>query len=411
MLDKFATGPWKIVLSVLLFPLLFEETFLYYAWGVGDIWWLALAKKVLILLPTLAIIFACWVTIACVLTVPFRHRRGQFLTALIVTWWDLGRSIASFWGGIIKFTFYLLGWLFNLVRIIVMGIWLLIQDIILSPFRMAKDVSSGAFRPGTPWIAAIMTIIWVILETAIFTYVLTSLVEDVLAGFVDVTPGSRGLQLILFLFLFFLVMGSYAVLEALGKAIKSRDYQRIAQNVILEIITMLFEVVFLYREFVDALVPWFAQHSGGDFSLGILGIIFIAMTVWFGIRSMTWFLFAGAGTPTLLAIIWRTGLQGQSHGGGDHGRGKGGDRGETLVFIHTAIDRLKKDIDWIHHKGDEMLGAFVLPPIQILAAAVNFCTLFLFANHLFELPFKSIKEVVDAKALLGRAKKANTADE
>ncbi len=390
----------KLIMSILLFPTLFQEAFIKFAWGNEDLWWILTLKRLLILLPTVAIIFACWGSLACLLTVPFRHRRTQLLSAIVITWWDLGRSIFSFWAGLVKFIFYLTGWIFNFVRLMLYAIWFLIQDIILSPFRVARDVGQGYFRPGIPWIAVIMTILWSLLEATVFTYVMTPLVKDVLAGMASGELSESVLQVPLFFMLFAFILGSYAVLATWGEGFKSKDISKIIQIGTFELFVVMFEVMFLYREFVDALVPWFAQHSGGQFQLGLVGTILIATFAWLGIRGMTWFLFAGSGTPTIMAIIKRTGLTSDS-------RDKGqtvAKREETFAFINAAIDKIKKDIDWVHTRGNELLGALVLPPLQILAAMINFCTLFLFSNHLFELPFANIKDIAQAKILLNKVK-------
>ena len=402
MQDNLQAMLTKIIMSILLFPTLFQGNFIRFAWGSDELWWILTLKRLLILLPTAAIIFACWGSLACLLTVPFRQRRTQFLSAIVITWWDMGRAIFSFWAGLVKFIFYFFGWIFNFLRLMIYAIWFLIQDIVLSPFRMARDVGQGYFRPGIPWIAVIMTILWSLLEATVFTYVMTPLVKDVLAGMASGELSESVLQAPLFCMLFAFILGSYAVLASWGEGFKKKDIGKIIQIGAFELFVVMFEVMFLYREFVDALVPWFAQHSGGQFQLGLFGTIIIAVFAWLGIRGMTWFLFAGAGTPTIMAIIKRTGLTSDSH---DKGR-TGSKREETFAFINAAIDKIEKDIDWVHMRGNELLGALILPPLQVLAAMINFCTLFLFSNHLFELPFNSIKDISQAKILLSKVKQS-----
>jgi len=51
-------------LSILFFPLFFQNLFFNFSWGANDEPWLMILKRTLILMPVLAIIFACWVTIA-----------------------------------------------------------------------------------------------------------------------------------------------------------------------------------------------------------------------------------------------------------------------------------------------------------------------------------------------------------
>ena len=51
-------------------------------------------------------------------------------------------------------------------------------------------------------------------------------------------------------------------------------------------------------------------------------------------------------------------------------------------------------------KGEELLTSLMLPPLQVIAAGVNFCTMLLISRHLFELPFKSISAIASSKTLL-----------
>jgi hypothetical protein len=83
----------------------FQEAFINFAWGAEDEFWIMLLKRLFLLLPAFAVILACWLTIACFLTVLVRHKRQAFVTSLFVTWWDLGKSIVTFWGGIFKFKY------------------------------------------------------------------------------------------------------------------------------------------------------------------------------------------------------------------------------------------------------------------------------------------------------------------
>lgn len=399
MLDRL-DGTSKFILSVLCFPLLFQEPVLSFAWGAHDPTVVTVLKRTLLLLPTSAIVFACWLTAASLLSVIVRHQRRNFLAKLFITWWDLGRAIFSFWGGLLKFLFQLLGWSFGFMRIVVFGLWLAIQDVILSPLRVAKEMGQVYVQPGTPWIAVMMTLLWCILEAVVFTFVTTSLVTDVLEGLTEGAFNVSMMQFILFLMMLAFVIGSYAIVSTLEQAIKIKDVKQIVLVSIVEVFTMIFEVMFLYREFVDALVPWFAQHSGGQFSLGIFGTLAIAGTAWLGIRGMTWFLFAGTGTPTIMAIIKRTGLN-------DSGKKVNWSKGEQFTFVKTALETIKSEIDWVHETGDEMLSTFILPPLQVVAATVNFCTLLINGTHLFSLPFESFQDLANAEELFARVRKDN----
>src|SRR5207245_5582605 len=83
------------------------------------------------------------------------------------------------------------------------------------------------------------------------------------------------------------------------------EIKLIVQMVLVELFVMFFEVMFLYRELVDAITPWIAQQTGERFRLGIAFTLSVATFGWVGIRGMTWFLFGQYGTPPLLAFISR----------------------------------------------------------------------------------------------------------
>ena len=49
-----SSGIVKVILSVLFFPMYFQESFVSFAWGAGDQLWLMSAKRVFLLLPAMA---------------------------------------------------------------------------------------------------------------------------------------------------------------------------------------------------------------------------------------------------------------------------------------------------------------------------------------------------------------------
>lgn len=397
MFDSVAT-PYRYLLYCLVFPIFFQAQAMAWVWGADDELIMALLKRTFLLLPVAAIVFGSWLTIACLLTVVIRQNRRQYVSTLFITWWDLARATFSFWGGTIKFVFMLCGWILAFVRMAIVGLWLCIQDIFLAPLRAVKGVGDLATKRGTPWIAVIMTLAWCALEAFVFTYVMSGLVIETLSNLTGTDLDSNIVQTVLYFMLLAFVIGSYAIVASLEMAVKSRNVKQIVLVMIVEFVALVFEVLFLYREFVDAITPWFAQHAGEDFKLGIVPILLIASLVWAGIRGMTWFLFAAHGTPTIMAIIQRTGLD-KSGGGGVSFKGE-----DHFLFIKTAVDRIRKDIDWCHDKGDEILSAFILPPLQIVAAAINFATMLISAKHLFQLPFKSYKDMLHADSLINRVK-------
>lgn len=411
MLDRL-DGPWRIIASVILFPVFFQENFIEFAWGANDPEWMMLLKRFLILLPTLALIFGCWATVVSLFSIIIRQSRRDFMANLFITWWGLGRAIFAFWGGILKFIFQVLGWIGGFIRIFIFGILLLLKDTILLPVRIISDISHGSFKPGIPWIALNLMMVWALLEALIFTIVMTPLIQDVMGALAGTELGGWTLQVPLYLTFCIFVLGSYSVLYSFGEAIQKKEWFKVANYFLVEVIVALVEVVFFYREFVDALVPWFAQHAGQGFELGIFGTLGIAFAAWLGIRAMTWFLFGAAATPFLMAMMHRSGLAEGTAGGEKKSlllqalRRDGGEDKKLMVFIHEFIQKIKEDMDWVEEKGHNMLSALLIPPLHIVAACLNFCSLILTNQHLFELPFETYKDLVAAKSVLTQFKKS-----
>jgi len=392
-------GIMKAVLSVLFFPLLFQDAFVTFAWGSGEQFWIMIGKRVFLLLPVLSIILGCWATIACLPTVLIRQNRRQFLTGLLLTWWDLGKSIVSFWGGTINFLFNLTVGLLQLSKVLIFGIWSSIQEIIFTPFRMLRAVGQNVFGSPVPWIAVYMTFFWCFLEAFIFTYVTTPLVLDVFSNITGENLNLNFVRIPLFVFLLFVILGSYAVLATFVDSMKKKNLSTIIGVGAIEVVVLFVEVVFLYREFVDSLVPWFAQYSE-NFEPGILGILGISCFVWFGIRSLSWFLFASHGTPTILYMIQGKGVVILNRSEASKSR---------LESISPQfVQQIKSEMAWIKDKGDELMTAFMLPPLQIVAASINFWTLLLNSRHLFELPLQSMSNVTKTKVMLENMSAART---
>lgn len=386
-----ATGVTKIILSVLLFPMHFQQTFIAFAWSAGDELWMTLGKRLFLTLPVMAIILGCWTSIACLLTVPVRQNRREFVTALFMTWWDLGKSIVFFWGGVLKFAFSLIVALLGLTKMLVFGLWAVLQDIVLIPFALLRRSVQIVMSSPVPWIAVTFTVAWCLIETTIFTYVMTPLVVDTFSNLTGETLTEMVIRVPLFLFLMFVVLGSYAVLSTFVDSVKGKSFSTIIGIGIIEIVVLCVEVVFLYREFVASLEPWFAQYSS-SFELGIVGTLAISCFAWFGIRSLSWFLFASHGTPTIMALIQGRGIKLTSRGKTTEAR---------FFEISTGFfERIKNEQKWGRKVGEDLLTSFMLPPLQVLAASINFCTLLLITNHLFPLPFKDISAIKYSEQLI-----------
>ena len=386
----------RTIAGAVAFPMLFQSGLLAFAWGASDMTWLMLAKRLFLLLPACAVIVACWASVVSILSIPIRSARQEFLTAWFVTWWDLGKSVLSFWGGLFRFVVEALLAVFVVLRMVALAVWALVHDVVMLPFAMLRHLAGNVVRSPIPWIAVTLTLAWCVIETTIFTYVMSPVVIDTFSNITGQTLSETFVRIPLFLFLFFVVLGSYAVLSTFVDSIRSKSIQQIAGIMVIECVVIFVEVMFLYREFVDSLVPWFAQYSS-DFELGIMGTIGIACFAWFGIRSLSWFLFAAHGTPTIMAVI-----QG---------------RGVTTVEIAAARPaRLfemseaywawtHKEASWMRQRGESLLAAFMLPPLQVVAASINFCTLCLLSKHLFSLPFENLDAIRYSEKLIRDFKK------
>jgi hypothetical protein len=370
---------WQPVKSAMLF-----------AWGAGDPFWVLLAKRMFLLLPLGAAVLGYWTSVLSIPTIVVRARRRTFVGLVIVTWWDLARAAFAFWGGTFRFALTFVIALLGAVQMIVTGAWAIVQEIILMPLRLVRSIGSNVLNPGVPWIAVTMTFFWCVFEAIIFTFVTTSLVIDTLSNLAGTQMTETGIRIPLFLFMLFIALGSYAVLSSFTEAVQSRNWLMIVKIGVVESVALFVEVVFLYREFVDALVPWFAQHTSGKFELGIAGTLAIAGLVWLGVRSVWWFLFAGAGTPTILAII-----SGQGVAPPD----PNAQPPEFQLFSDGFSEKLRKEFEWAGEEGAKVLDAFLVPPMQVVAAALNFVVLLTSNRHLLDLPLNSVADFKDARTL------------
>src|SRR3989442_528807 len=189
-------------------------------------------------------------------------------------------------------------------------IWIPRLQRMLLDFTVTGRMTSESFQPGVPWIAFVMLVFWCMLETTIFTYTLFPTVSEVLSDMVGAEQIPRLAGPVLWFFLFLLIMGSFACVQALVEAVQKREFKFIVQIVLVELFVMIFEVMFLYRELVDAITPWIAQQTGDKVRPRIRVTLSLATFGWVGVRGMTWFLFGRYGTPPLLAFISRQPMEG-----------------------------------------------------------------------------------------------------
>lgn len=350
-------------------------------------------KGVLLLPPALLVVVGIWSTMIGLYTVPFRARRGEFLTTVALAWWDVGRSIWLYWAGLVKLVVMVLGWIWGLLKLagrLVVGT---IRGIFVSPMRFMDWSARRYFQPGVPWLAFLITLGWSALEATIFTFTLSPTLREVLAAITGYMPQTALMLPVVWLFLFFLIAGSFACLHVLAEAVESRDVPRIVEMLFVEFFVMFFEVVFLYRELIDAITPWIAQQTAGEVQMGLWSTLAVASFGWIGIRGMTWFLFGRFGTPALLAVLSRETME--------HG-----EEAEEAVEPEAmagawkaALKAFKDERSWFRLQAEEAFELVTLPVLQLLAAAVNFPVIVLRGEPVFQLPLKRLDDVLEATPL------------
>jgi len=353
--------------------------------------WTAAVKYVFLLFPLLLGLVAIWCTQLSVYTLPFRSGRGRFVSLQLLAWWDAARVVWLYWVGIVRFSGVAVGWtlaLGNLALRLVAG---LVRQLMLAPFSMTGLMTRSYFQPGVPWVAFVMLVFWCSLEAAVFTYTLRPTISEVLGDLVGSEDIGRFAGPILYLMLLLLIMGSFACVQALVDAVRKREVKFMAQIIMVELFVMFFEVMFLYRELVDAITPWIAQHTGIQMGLGFT--LSLASFGWMGIRGMTWFLFGQYGTPPLLAFIARQPI---AHAEAPVPAVESAPTG----WWRTAMSDFRGEVNWLHAKSDELLELLALPVLHLLGAALNFAMILTAARPVFNLPFKGLKEVTETRDVL-----------
>jgi hypothetical protein len=375
---------WILDLQRLVFGFIFDGTF-----------GMAVLKATLLLLPFAVLVVSMWATMISLYSLPFRSGRGYFLTALLMSWWDVGRMAWFYWAGMGRFLFVLIGWIGSGIRAFVRLLWNAIKGALNSPFAILDWTSRRYFKPGVPWLAFLLLILWSAIEAVIFTFTLRPTMNELLADLTGFEPNPIMLTALLYMFLFFLVGGSFACVQALNDAIKSRHYGTIISMTLIELVVAMFEVLFLYRELVDAITPWMAQQG---FNLGLVGTLAVAFGGWVGVRGMTWFLFGRYGTPALIAVLARETLS--------HGSSVDIAPPKQPEFWKAPIAALKAEIDWFKSEAKEMFELLTLPVLQLLAAGFNFWLVVLLGRPHFTLPFRSLDDVLAATPLSLERKQA-----
>ena len=387
---------WQDLIEILMTPVSWipgmQQAVLEFFLSSSSVW-TATGKYVFLLFPVMLLISAVWCTQLSVYTLPFRSGRVKFITMILLAWWDAARAVWLYWVGLFRVVAVAAGWCFTLARLALRLVGDALRQVLILPFTMTGKMTQSYFQPGVPWIAFLLLIFWCLLEALIFTYTLFPTVSEVLADLVGTqTPQFTGP--VLYMFLFLLILGSFACLQVLFDTVKNKQYKLIVQMIVVELFVMFFEVMFLYRELVDAITPWIAQQTGEQFRMGIVFTLSLATFGWVGIRGMTWFLFGQFGTAPLLAFISRRPLV--------HPEGSpvAQPPAESSHWWRAPIEDFKREIGWLHEKSNEMLEYLSLPALHVIAAALNFAMILVASHPVFSLPFKGLKEIMEPQAIL-----------
>ena len=391
---------WRATVTVLLSPVRWIpelQSTLLRASIVGDSVVGVVLLSATLLLPALLIIVGLWCTMLSLYTLPFRSGRGAFVTALLLAWWDAGRCIWLFWMGFVRVGVALVGWVIGMLRF---G-WLFLKNLLVgmvrSPFSLLDWTTRRYFQPGVPWIAFLVLLLWTGVEATIFTFTLNPTLNEVFAGLTGFEPNPAVMIPLLWIFLFMLVAGSFACMQVLATAVRQRKVSDMVQMVIVESAVMFFEVMFLYREMIDAITPWIAQQTGGEVRLGLAATLFLASFGWMGVRGMSWFLFGRFGTPALLAVIARQTITHDAIAPSVPPPVQPG-------LWKAPVEALKAETAWFHAEAKRMLELLSLPVLQLLAGAVNFAVMIVQSHGVFQLPFKTLDDMLAATHLASRAR-------
>ena len=369
------------------------QTYVFQLVAGGESFWAIVAKFVLLFFPATVLVAGVWGTMVSLYTIPFRSGRGRFLASLLMSWWDVVRMVWFYWLGLVRFLVVFVGWIWGLLRLTVSMVWRTLKSAVTSPFAL---LDSSSRSPGVPWIAFVLLLFWSMIEATIFTFTLRPTMAELLADLTGYEVNPLFLVVILWFFLFIIIGGSFACIQVLNDAIKTRQVGQIVFMVLVEITVALFEVLFLYRELIDAITPWLAQQG---IELGVFGTLTLAFLGWVGVRGMTWFLFGRFGAPALLAILGRQAMEGQ-------GAARAPSPAADQEFWLGPIKALKAEHEWFKKEAWALVELATLPVLQLLAAGFNFGVVVILGRAHFTLPFRSLDQVLASTPFVGGTKAA-----
>src|SRR3990172_261735 len=103
--------------------------------------WSAAGKCIFLFFPVLLWITAIWTTHLSFYTLPFRSRRVNFLSTLLVAWWDAARMVWLYWVGLFRVIAVAIGWVLTLARLSLKLIAEAVSQVLIAPFRMTGKMT------------------------------------------------------------------------------------------------------------------------------------------------------------------------------------------------------------------------------------------------------------------------------
>jgi hypothetical protein len=164
-------------------------------------------------------------------------------------------------------------------------------------------LDSTAGRPVVPRGAVVRLMAWCAIEATLCAFAMRPLISEVVSDFAGYNVNPIVLVVLPGIFLTIIIAGSFASIHALNDAIKAKKINKIVSEIVVQLFVAMFQVLFLYRELVDATMdPWLAQQG---LTLDDERKFGLAFGAWVGVRVMTWYLFGRSGAPTLAAVLSR----------------------------------------------------------------------------------------------------------
>ena len=349
----------------------------------GDSFWSLAGMSILLILPAAVFVAGIWGTMVSLYTIPFRLGRSvTLMQSVALAWWDALRMVWFYWAGLLRFVVEFVGWVGSLIKLTFRLIIGTLKGAITSPLAMLDATSR---RPGVPWPAFVLLLVWSAVEATIFTFTLKPTMSELLADLTGYEVNAFALSLLLWVFLAIIIAGSFACIQVLNDAVKAKETGNIVFMILVEISVAMFEVLFLYRELVDAMTPWLAQQG---VTLGVAGTLGLAFFAWVGVRGMTWFLFGRFGAPAMIAVLGR---QPMSEHAAAHGNAPA-----MADYWKGPIAAIKAEREWFQKEARKMFELVSLPVLQVVASALNFLFVVFTGRPHFSLPFKSIDDVLAA---------------